>query len=170
MTGRIVRYLPQLAFASDSDVEPVLRYVDPYVSLTLTFHFPTTSFVEIAGVGPLLRYPSLCSFNRSGSTPELRARRPQLPVGVCHQRFQDGLPSPSPTPYFTTYKRVRERGTPRLLANGGLLAQAFCFSQGGGGGVVGSCHAQGDGQVVKRLAVAWGQLDGARKHLDGGTG
>src|SRR6187397_759772 len=110
MTGRIVRYLPQLAFASDSDVEPVLRYVDPYVSLTLTFHFPTTSFVEIAGVGPLLRYPSLCSFNRSGSTPELRARRPQLPVGVCHQRFQDGLPSPSPTPYFTTYKRVRERG------------------------------------------------------------
>src|SRR6187397_826490 len=110
MTGRIVRYLPQLAFASDSDVEPVLRYVDPYVSLTLTFHFPTTSFVEIAGVGPLLRYPSLCSFNRSGSTPELRARRPQLPVGVCHQRFQDGLPSPSPTPYFTTYKRVRVRG------------------------------------------------------------
>src|SRR6188508_1726133 len=110
MTGRIVRYLPQLAFASDSDVEPVLRYVDPYVFLTLTFHFPTTSFVEIAGVGPLLRYPSLCSFNRSGSTPELRARRPQLPVGVCHQRFQDGLPSPSPTPYFTTYKRVGERG------------------------------------------------------------
>ena len=110
MTGRIVRYLPQLAFASDSDVEPVLRYVDPYVSLTLTFHFPTTSFVEIAGVGPLLRYPSLRSRNRSGSTPEFRARRPQLPDGVLHQRVNDGLPSPSPARYFTTYKRVRERG------------------------------------------------------------
>src|SRR5262245_50944389 len=90
--GGIVCHLPQLSFAPDRDVETVLRYIDTDECVVLHF-LPTTPFSEIAGVGPLLRYPSLRSCNRPGSTPEFRARRPQLPDGVSHRRVNDGLPS-----------------------------------------------------------------------------
>src|SRR5215813_129840 len=105
----IVRYLPHLSVAPNRDIEAAFRNIDPNVG----HHFSTTSSTEIAGVCPLLRYPSSRSRNRSGSTPEFRARRPKLPDGVFHQRVRVGLPSPSPTRYFTTYKRVRERGHAR---------------------------------------------------------
>src|SRR5262245_33418957 len=74
----IVRYLPHLSVAPNRDIEAAFRNIDPNVGL----HFPTTSSAEIAGVGPLLRYPSSRSRTCSGSLPALLARRPGHAAGL----------------------------------------------------------------------------------------